>query len=137
MNRERFEMLAEAYGGALERWPADAQAPARALLAADPRLSAVLTDADRLDAFLYASPEPDFGGVLRERLIGSAPRRAPSWRRPQRWMAGAGLAAACVIGVFTGATYSDVVVGDPVIEALNQAGSSFDQTGILALEEIG
>jgi hypothetical protein len=138
MSHERFEALAEAYGGDLDRWPADAAASARALLAAEPGLAQVLAEAERIDALLASSPAPSFSGVLRERVIATAPRLAGAWKSTTRWLSGAGLAAACAAGVILGVNMSDRIVGDPASEALAAASTSFDsQTDILGIGEIG
>jgi hypothetical protein len=138
MDRERFEAMAEAYGGDLDRWPTDAVGPARALLDAEPALAAVLRDADSLDALLAASPTPTFSGVLRERVIGAAPRLASAWKATTRWLSGAGLAAACAAGVIMGVNLSDRIISDPATEALAAASTSFDsQSDILGIGEIG
>jgi hypothetical protein len=138
MTRERFEDLAQAYGGDLDRWPPDAAASARALLGAEPELGAVLGEAGAIDALLAASAAPTFSGILREKVIAAAPRLAGAWSRTTRWLSGAGLAAACAAGVILGANMSDHFVGDPAAEALATASTSFDaQTDIVGIGEIG
>jgi len=138
MSRERLETLAQAYGGDLDRWPPEAEAQARALLQAEPRLAAVLDEAGEIDLLLDASPAPAFSGILRERVIGAAPRLRSAWRSTTRWFAGAGLAAACAAGVLLGVNMSDRLVGDPGAEALATASTSFDaQTDIVGIGEIG
>src|SRR5690606_1457714 len=52
MTRERFENLADAYGGDLRRWPEAEREAGRALAAADPRAAALLLEADAVDALL-------------------------------------------------------------------------------------
>ena len=138
MNRERFEALAQAYGGDLERWPADAAATARVLLDAEPALAAVLDEARGIDLLLGASPTPAFSGVLRERVIAAAPRLHSAWKSTTRWLSGAGLAAACAAGVLLGVNMSERLVGDPAAEALATAPTSFDaQADIIGIGEIG
>jgi hypothetical protein len=138
MTRERFETLAEAYGGDLDRWPTEAAASARRLLQSDPALADLLAEADSVDALLASSPPPAFSGVLREKVIAAAPRLAGTWNRTTRWLSGAGLAAACAAGVIMGVNMSDRIVGDPASEALAAASTSFDsQTDILGIGEIG
>ncbi|MGO4411082.1 hypothetical protein AB4Y66_13640, partial [Brevundimonas sp. M-11_2] len=58
MTYERFEYLADAYGGDLRRWPEAEREAARALTAVDARAAALLAQADRLDALLGAAPRP-------------------------------------------------------------------------------
>lgn len=138
MTRDRFEDLAEAYGGDLDRWPTAAAASARALLEAEPGLGALLDEAEAIDELLSASPAPAFSGVLREKVIAGAPRLAAAWSRTTRWLSGVGLAAACAAGVILGANVSDHIVGDPAAEALATASTSFDaQTDIVGIGEIG
>ena len=138
MNRERFEALAQAYGGDVDRWPAQAAAQARVLVQAEPGLTAVLNEADAIDLLLDASPAPTFSGVLRERVIGAAPRLRSAWQSTTRWLSGAGLAAACAAGVLLGVNMSDRLVGDPSAEALATASTSFDaQADIIGIGEIG
>ena len=138
MTRERFETLAEAYGGDLDRWPADAAVQAHAMLEAEPELVGVLREAGRVDLLLAASPWPTFSGVLRERVIGAAPRLRSAWNSTTRWLSGAALAAACAAGVLLGVNMSDRLVGDPAAEALAAASTSFDaQTDTVGIGEIG
>jgi hypothetical protein len=143
MTPERFIDLASAFGGDIDRWPAEAQGPARARLQSDPHLALVLGEAGAVDAFLATSPEPAFSGVLREQLIAGAPHRA-TLANARRWFAGAGLAAACAVGVVFGSQFSDRLIGSPAsvatsAEAVTQPTTSFDggQTDILGLEEAG
>ena len=55
MTRDRFQALAETYGGAVVRWPAAERDAALALAAAEPDFArAVLARAESLDAILDA-----------------------------------------------------------------------------------
>ncbi|CAN5338980.1 hypothetical protein BH11PSE2_BH11PSE2_06480 [soil metagenome] len=128
MNRQRFEALAEAFGGDIDRWPTADQAAARAFWSAEPQAAdAALRAALDLDAILAAAPEPEFSVLLRERLMVAAPGRHRSvWRSARTWVSGAGLAAACAAGILVGANFSDRIVGDPTLEALGQTATSFD-----------
>jgi len=155
MDPARFEALAQAYGGDLDRWPTDERSLARAFQEAEPaRALAVLADAEDLDGLLSAAPDPVFSGILRETLIRSASasasaaaptadRRAPSGRQapairraPFRWVSGLGLAAACAAGVVFGASLSPTLFGDPGLESLEQASTAFDATLSFDAEEI-
>lgn len=115
MTHDRFEALAEAYGGDVSRWPAPAREAAALLMAAEPGFTqAALARAETLDAALDAwRPTPASAG-LTERILAAAP--APKMRRPG-WLAwlspaaqgaflGAGLAAACAAGVIVGVELS-------------------------------
>ena len=109
MTRERFESLAEAYGGDVSRWPAPAREAAALLMVAEPDFTqAALSRAETLDAALDAWRPAPFGHALIDRILAAAPRQ----RRP-RWIGwlspaalGAGLAAACVAGVMVGVELS-------------------------------
>lgn len=111
MTHERFEALAEAYGGDVSRWPADAREAAALLMTAEPGLtSAVLARAGQLDAALHEFAFAPASGALTARIITSAPaprnvRRGLSWLLPAGL--GAGLAAACAAGVMVGVQLSD------------------------------
>ena len=106
MTYERFEYLADAYGGDLRRWPEAERAAARALLDSDPRGAALLAEADGLDALLDAAPRPTPSHALREAVIASAAGAGLKARRrgpgPLAWLSGAGWAAAACAGVVFG-----------------------------------
>ena len=148
MTRERFAELAEAFGGDIDRWPASEQDQARAFWGANlSDAQGLLDEAHGLDALLAASPEPQMSGVLRETIVrsagpaprpageGRAPVRRPAWRSPMRWASGLGLAAACAAGVVFGATFSGQLVGDPALDALEQASTAFDAALTYDLED--
>jgi len=110
MTLERFEDLAEIYGGEIARWPEGEREAARALLASDPeRLKPALNAAAHLDRLLDLAPAQSVDAALLGRLIAAAPRPVASARR---WIAGLGaalgLSAAALAGVAVG-----VVVGRP------------------------
>lgn len=106
MTPDRFETLAEAYGGDVARWPDAEREAAAALMAERPAWAGdVLARAGDLDAALDAFAAPRASSALAERIAAAAPRR-----RAQRWTGwlvpagmGAGLAAACAAGVVAGA----------------------------------
>lgn len=105
MTAERFEALADAYGGDVARWPGGEREAAAALMAADPAWArAALAEAAELDAALDAFVAPRAAGELAERIAMGAPRARPRWRL---WITpagmGAGLAAACAAGLMLGA----------------------------------
>jgi hypothetical protein len=142
MSSDRFRELAQAYGGAIDRWPAKEQVSARARLVAEPSLAGVLGEAAALDALLDAAPQPVFSGVLRERLIAEAGKARPRTSPAMRWLSGAGLAAACLIGVVTGAHYSDRLIGEqPAATTADSAAhttTAFDsQSDVLSFGEAG
>ena len=87
----RFAELADAYGGAVARWPDDVRAEAM-IMAAQPAMQAILAEAERLDARLdlwrVAAPSP----TLRDRIV--AAQRVPLFRRPRLWWSSVGIATA-------------------------------------------
>jgi hypothetical protein len=109
MTRERFESLAEAYGGDVSRWPVEAREVAALLMAAEPEFTrAALARAGALDAALDAWRPAHAGAGVMEAILAAAPR--PRERRWIGWLSpaalGAGLAAACVAGVMVGVELS-------------------------------
>jgi hypothetical protein len=105
MTPERFETLAEAWGGDVARWPHAEREAAAALMAEEPAWAErVLAGAGELDAALSALPPPRGAADLADRIAAGAPKVRPRW---QGWLVptgmGAGLAAACAAGVVMGA----------------------------------
>lgn len=121
MTPERFETLAEAYGGDVARWPAAERDAAAALMAARSAWArGVLGRAGELDGLLAAFEAPRPRAGLAERIAATGPRsRAPRWRA---WLVpaamGAGLAAACAAGVLTGSQLGAPGLARPDGEAL-------------------
>jgi len=108
MTPERFEILAEAYGGDVARWPDAEREAAAELMAARPAWPReVLTGAGELDAALAAYAPLRGSPGLAERIVAGAPKRRARW---VGWLLpagmGAGLAAACAAGVLAGAQLS-------------------------------
>jgi len=107
MSRERFEALADAYGGDPGRWPDAERDAAAALMAGDPALAReVLAAASRLDAALDEWRPLAVTQALREAVAAAAPK--PRARRlvatwALRLGLGAGLVGACAMGVAVGA----------------------------------
>ena len=137
MTYERFETLADAYGGDLRRWPEAERAAARALLDSDPRGAALLAEADGLDALLDAAPRPTPSHALREAVIASAAGAGLKARRrgpgPLAWLSGAGWAAAACAGVVFGVNLTSHLTADVQADAvLYQASlTSADDTEVL------
>lgn len=98
MDRERFEVLLDAYGADFRRWPADARGAGEALAAQDAGVGALLRDAQSLDRTLdLAAGAPDTS-TLASRILAAAPRR----RAPFDTRAAMALAACAVFGVVLG-----------------------------------
>jgi hypothetical protein len=92
--KERFQELAEAYGGDISRWPPELREEASLWAAQEIEFArGVLAREARLDAALHELPRVAASADLFERIVGSAPplKRRPRWRQ---WLAPAGLGAA-------------------------------------------
>ena len=116
MTRERFQILADAYGGDFARWPADAREAAAALMAADPEWTgAILTEAAGLDGLLGQVPV----AAPSSALVGSVIAAAQGVRRRIAWWLpvglGAGLAAASAAGLLVGVQLSHTVIEDQAV----------------------
>lgn len=125
MTRERFEDLAEIYGGDIARWPAAERDAAALLMAAEPDFAkAALAAPADLDALLDAWTPLPVSHQLREAVIATAPaNHARGGVRGWFWRAGlgAGLAAACAAGLVVGVRLSDAAAAqeDTVSAALS------------------
>ncbi len=110
MNLERFTAIVDAYGADAARWPENERAGARALLAADPRARAILSQAVELDQLLDLAPSHLPSAALTGRILASLPPPRLGWRAlladilPGRnvWQPTAGLAFALVMGIGVG-----------------------------------
>lgn len=117
MDGRRFKTLADAYGGAISRWPKDIQDAAWAFLAEEPDTAdGVLAAARRLDVVLDSLTAPSASMGLRAQILAAAPRMRSAHDRVRRWLlgagVGAGLAAATVAGLVAGVTLSSARVSD-------------------------
>ncbi len=130
MTRDRFETLAEAFGGDVACWP-DLEREAAALMAAEPAWAEpVLARAGELDAALAAFSPPRAATGAMDRILAAAPRP----RQVGRWTGwlvpaglGAGLAAACAAGVVLGVRISTSAApeGDAVATAVSDEDAAF------------
>lgn len=91
LTQARFIKLAEAYGGAVARWPEAVRAEAMAM-ARRPDMQIVLAEAERLDARLDLWTVSAPSAALYGRITGS--RRLPWVRRARLWWSGIGIATA-------------------------------------------
>jgi hypothetical protein len=131
MTFERFQLLAEAYGGAISRWPVDAQDAAYAFMAAAPeQADAVLAEARAMDALMDQAVSPAPSAALRDFVIARAPAVRAERARLWRWMTGAGVGAA-----LTAATAAGVMAG--VNLSLGQAPVGEDESLLTALYDTG
>jgi ferric-dicitrate binding protein FerR (iron transport regulator) len=137
MNAERFETLADAYGGDIAHWPAAEQDEARAWSAAHPDAADILVQADALDALLSTADRFKPGLEFQQRVVASFPRRPALVSRPRTWVSGAALAAACAAGVIIGVNFSDRLLSDPATESAVQTATAFDGTSYFATESAG
>lgn len=109
MNIERFQYLAEAFGGDLSRWPAGEQKAAAVLLCASPEARRAVEEAQALDALLSkATRDDDPGRVDRMAAAVAAklsdrPAAVAALIMPApRWAAGF-LCVMALAGALTGA----------------------------------
>lgn len=117
MTLERFQALAQAWGGDIARWPEAERAAAALLAARAPQAAAALAEAAALDAALAemdAGPGPAPSSALlaacaeaavREAAVREAGRRADARRAARRGVRlpmAARMAAAAVAGVLIG-----------------------------------
>lgn len=116
MDAQRFESLTAAYGADPGRWP-QAERDAALAFHRDHRGVAerILFEARMIDAALAEAPAQAVGAGLRDRVLASAPRpRAKPERRgfaAPAWLPGAGLAAACAVGLLVGSAAAERVAG--------------------------
>jgi len=137
MTPERFEELAEAYGGAVARWPMAEREAAAAWMTAQPEAARqILARAEALDAALDAWRPAPVSHALLEQVVAHAPR-APM-RRAVAWIwrgaLGTGLAAACAAGLMmgvalSGATTPTTEATEPVSAAMTAYEGLTDTSG--------
>ncbi|QGZ95571.1 hypothetical protein [Terricaulis silvestris] len=98
MDRERFEVLLDAYGADFRRWPDDERAAGEAFAAQDAGAAAMLNAARALDrALSLAGGAPDTS-ALAARILATAPRRSAAFDT----RAALALAACAVFGIVLG-----------------------------------
>ena len=125
MPLQRFEALANAYGGVVARWPAH-ERKAAMTLAAQPAAVVILARASALDDALDAWTVPAPAAVLHARVAASVPAAS---RRPlarvQLWWSGIGIAAA--LGGAVAGTAAVAMVAP--VDATSDGGTSFGDVG--------
>ncbi|PSC05455.1 hypothetical protein SLNSH_07635 [Alsobacter soli] len=109
MDIGRFGALAEAYGGAIERWPAEHRDDARRLAATEAG-RAILGRALALDAELdrYAVDAP--AAALVGRVVEAASGGLARKRRRRLWWAALGFAGVGLAGAFAGVAVATAVL---------------------------
>jgi hypothetical protein len=125
MNKERFQALAGAYGGAISRWPI-AERRAATWFAFCRRRSSreILRDARRLDRILQRSASPGLGLKLRGALIEGARGLHETAGERRSWFGailGAGLAAACAAGIGAGFMIAPLTAVDSLTSPMDPA----------------
>lgn len=116
MTPERFELLAEAYGSDLRRWPLAEQTMAQALCQSHPVWTRALLDQaadldDHLDLYRIDAPS----AALRARVLAMAPtpqRSRWSWLTEDWRGWGMGLVAAGVAGLMVGIGSVSLMMAD-------------------------
>lgn len=138
MTPERFEELADAFGGDTTRWPAGERDAAALLMAAQADFArGVLARADALDAALDGWRPTPVSAELLERVLARAPRRRARGLAAWIWRGavGAGLAGACAAGLLMGVALSDGSLsgGGRSTDSLSAAMSPFDGDAVSPL----
>lgn len=118
MTPERFEALAEAYGGAIARWPdPERDAAAQLMILRPDWAEAVLRRAGDLDAVLDQWAPHKVSHELSQAIIDSAPGPRRTW---PRWLLGAslgaGLATACAAGLLVGIAMAPGLASEPAAD---------------------
>ena len=118
MTLERFQTLADAFGGSISRWPAEAQDEAYGFTASAPDVAArILAEARALDEELDGAERLSPSHALRQSIIEAAPAARTARTPVLRWLTGAGVG----IGLVTAAC-AGIVIG----VNLTAAGSGED-----------
>jgi hypothetical protein len=120
MTPDRFEKLSLAFGGEIERWPANEREAARHLLAAQPALTEPLIDeARRLDRTLNDAPSTRPSHALVSRIVQAGLRPRAPWA-VSRWLAGLGLATG-LAGAAAAGVAAGLLVGPVALSASHVA----------------
>lgn len=140
MTYERFQLLAEAYGGEIGRWPAGDRDGAALFLAQEPELARIALEASTdLDLLMDGWRAPTASIALQEAILSAAPGPRRRGLNPMVWLwragAGAGLAAACAAGLVWGVALSNAVQVQPSEDAVSAALASYDELSGLGVGE--
>jgi hypothetical protein len=131
MNLGRFEALVAAYGATPSRWPEEERDAAAAFARADPAAAALLAEADRIDALLFAHRVANPSRALRAMVIEGAPRRSPLVSRARLWWTAIAFALAAGGGAFAGSAATAAL--DPASAHLQL----YDQNDMATYDEAG
>ena len=148
MTLERFRHLAEAYGGALERWPEAERDAARALAHDLPEAPLILQREAELDALVATLPPPaPVSSAVLGRVLDAAPHRQPDllerlaeWLQlpGPRWLAPATLSLAILAGGIAGGltggvtgltSDTDTLVAEDTLETILALGPNEEDLG--------
>lgn len=122
---DRFQELADAYGGVVARWP-EPHREAAAMMASDPVAQDILVHALSLDELLDTWQAPVATDAMRNRIMAQTPvPRSGLALRARLWWSGIGIAAA-LTGAVAGAATVAVVAP---IEVPSDGGTSFGDVG--------
>lgn len=136
MDAGRFAALADAYGGALHRWPPAEQAAA-VLFAETEQGRAILRRAGRLDAMLDRHRVEAPGAALHRAVVARAATEVRQERRRRFWWLGFGLAGVGLAGAVAGLALVTVV--NPDIQSdhyvMDANATSFGDAGPEQTEE--
>jgi len=112
MDFARFETLVAAYGATPNRWPEEERAAAEAFARTDPRAAGLLSQADAIDALLFAHRVAEPSRTLRAMVLESAPKRRRIITRVRLWWGALALALTAAGGVLAGSAAAAAL--DPV-----------------------
>ena len=136
MDLQRFEELAEAYGGQLEHWPEPERHAARALLNDSPHAESLLRRAAGLDELLHTVDvdEPSPTLMARVRSIPARFEAQSSWWPFQSvWRPMLALVTSLALGVLSGLSSLEAAPEDPSVnEASIATTSGVDELSALA-----
>ncbi|UCI26104.1 hypothetical protein [Mesorhizobium sp. B2-8-5] len=130
MDARRFAALADAYGGALHRWPPAEQAAAM-LFADTEEGQAILARAGRLDAMLDRHRVEASGPALHRAIVARAATEVRQGRHRRFWWLGFGLAGVGLAGAVAGLALVTVVNPDmqPDHYVMDANATSFGDVG--------
>jgi hypothetical protein len=121
MSPTRFRSLAEAFGGAIERWPAAERKAARELLLREPSLRSVLGAEAELDALFAAGETNQVPDALLQRLQSipeGSPKKQPFPVKPRSfWPAAVGWAVAASVGLWLGTNIEEPEPATAAVQA--------------------